>query len=163
MPEHWVVNASPLIVLAHVGREQLLFELADQVVVPRAVVAEILAGPADDPARRALDSSRFTIVDAPAPPAEIVAWDLGAGEAAVLSYALTEPGCTAILDDALARKCARSFAILVKGTLAIVLLAKQRALIPSAAEMLRALRVAGFRIDDRIVREALRSAVGEEW
>ena len=163
MPERWVLNASPLIVLAHVGREDVLLALAEQVVVPRAVALEIQAGPAGDPAQRVLTSGQFSIVETPPAPAEIVAWDLGAGEMAVLSFALAEPGWTAILDDASARKCARSFSIQVKGTLAIVLLAKQRGLIPSAADLLRALRTAGFRIDDDLVRVALSRTVGEEW
>jgi len=42
--ERWVLNASPLIVLAHIGREDLLFALADEVVVPRAVALEIQEG-----------------------------------------------------------------------------------------------------------------------
>ena len=43
----WVVNASPLIALAEVGCEHLLTALAPTVLVPTAVEAEILAGPAD--------------------------------------------------------------------------------------------------------------------
>lgn len=138
MTERWVLNASPLIVLAHVGQERLFRALADDVVVPRAVVKEIKAGPADDRARQAIAGGRFAIVDAvPAP--EILAWDLGAGETAVLSYALEEPGRTVILDDAAARKCARSFDLRLKGALAVIILAKQRKLIPSAADVLRSL------------------------
>jgi len=30
MPEQWVINASPLIALAHIGHENLLFDLADK-------------------------------------------------------------------------------------------------------------------------------------
>ena len=103
--ERWVLNTSPLIVLAHVGQERLFRALADDVVIPRAVVKEIKAGLADDRARQAIAGGRFAIVDAvPAP--EILAWDLGAGETAVLSYALEEPGWTVILDDAAAKVCA---------------------------------------------------------
>ena len=76
--------------------------------------------------------------------------------------AVAEPGWIAILDDAAARKCARSFSVLIKGTLALVLLSKQRGLIPSAADVLRSLRTSGFRLDDRTVSEALKRDVGEE-
>lgn len=162
MPERWILNASPLIALARIGREDLLSALADEVVVPRAVALEIHAGPADH-AQQVLSAGQFTIADTPPPLAEILAWDLGAGETAVLSLALTEKGWAAILDDALARKCARSLSVSVKGTLAIVLLAKRRGLVPSAAEILRALRTNGFRLDDSIVRDALKRTVGEEW
>jgi predicted nucleic acid-binding protein len=62
--ERWVLNASPLIVLARVGQEHLFRALADDVVVPRAVVEEIEAGPADDRARQAIAEGYFAIVDA---------------------------------------------------------------------------------------------------
>jgi predicted nucleic acid-binding protein len=162
MPSRWVLNASPLIVLARVGHADLFQVLADTVVVPRAVVAEIEAGPADDPARRWLAGTPLPVVQA-TPTPEILAWDLGAGETAVLAYALAEPGWTAILDDGAARRCARSFSVPLKGTLAVVILAKQRGLIPSATEVLRALLSNGFRLDETIIREALARTVREPW
>ncbi len=54
MAEIWVSNASPIITLAKVGRLDL-FDLAEQLLIPDAVAQEILAGPADDPARLALE------------------------------------------------------------------------------------------------------------
>jgi predicted nucleic acid-binding protein len=51
----------------------------------------------------------------------------------------------------------------IKGTLAVVILAKQRGLIPSVAGVLRLLRGAGFRIDDESIHRALASTVGEVW
>ncbi len=162
MTERWVLNASPLIVLARVGQEHLFHTLADEVVVPRAVAVEIEAGPADDPARQVIAGGHLTIVEA-VPVPEILAWDLGAGEAAVLSYALRKAGWTVIVDDAAARKCARSFGLRLKGTLAVVILAKQRGLIPSATDILRSLLNIGFRLDENVLREALFRAVGEKW
>ncbi len=162
MSERWVVNASPVILLARVGQEHLFNALADEVVLPRAVADEIEAGPNNDPARRAVTGGQFTLVDVPLSP-EILAWDLGSGETAVLSYALAEPEWTAILDDAAARKCGRSFDLPVKGTLGVILLAKRRGLIPSAADVLRSLLRSGFYLDENIIREALCRTVGERW
>ncbi len=51
MSSRWVVNASPLILLAKVGQIDLLAKLTDELVVPSAVVAEVQEGPASDPAR----------------------------------------------------------------------------------------------------------------
>ncbi|MGD2157042.1 MAG: hypothetical protein PVG14_00185 [Anaerolineales bacterium] len=124
MSENWVLNASPLIALARVGLQGVFFDLTEQAVVPEAVAEEINAGPGDDPARRFLAEGRIPVVSATPPPAELLAWDLGAGKTAVLSYALTNPGWTVILDDGAARNCARSFSIPYKDTLAVVLLAK---------------------------------------
>ncbi len=162
MSERWVLNASPIIALARVGQEHLFDALADQVAVPRSVVGEIQAGPTGDPGRQAVGSGRFTVVEA-TPVPEVVAWDLGIGETAVLSYALEESGWTVILDDAAARKCARSFGLSFKGTLAVVILAKRHGLIPSAAGVLRSLLKSGFHLDEGIIREALSRTVDEDW
>jgi len=161
--KRWVLNASPVIVLARIGYENLFFELAEQVVIPRAVVREIQAGPEMDPARQVVSAGKFTLVDAPSSSAELAAWDLGAGETAVLAFAKAQAGWTAILDDAAARRCARSFSIPVKGTLAIVLLAKQQRLIDSAADILHSLRAIGFHLSDSVIREALHRTVDENW
>ena len=47
----------------------------------------------------------------PAPPSELLVWGLGAGETAVLTYAMLNTGWTAVTDDGVARKCARAFNI----------------------------------------------------
>lgn len=91
------------------------------------------------------------------------AWDLGQGETAVLSYALAHRKWVAVLDDGAARRCARSLAVNMTGTLAVVLLAKQYGLIDSAAQVLQDLRGAGFRLDDAVIRDALARTVGETW
>ena len=163
MPERWVINASPLIVLAKIGQIGLLTALADEIAIPDAVVREINSGPSDDPARNWLVGPKVPIVDITTLPPELLAWDLGAGETAVLSHALANPGWTAVLDDNAARNCARSFNIPVKGTLAVVILAKQQGLISSAADLIRQLQQHGHRIHDTIVRDALDKTVGEPW
>ena len=51
MAERWVLNASPLIVLAKINHQHLLAQLADEIAIPQAVLAEKYAGPTGDPAR----------------------------------------------------------------------------------------------------------------
>ena len=162
MANNWVINASPLILLVKVGYEKLLLDLAEQAVVPRAVALEIEAGPDDDSARRALSAEKFAIVEV-APPAELLAWDLGTGETAVIAYASQHEGWTAVLDDLAARKCAAAFDVSVKGTLSVVILAKQRGLIDSAADVIREMMGAGYYVDAELVSRALIDTVGEEW
>jgi predicted nucleic acid-binding protein len=162
MSERWVLNASPLIVLARAGLEDLLLKLPEQVVLPQAVETEIQAGSAGDPARLALAAGKFSIVEAPLRE-EILTWDLGRGETAVLSYALSNPSWVAVLDDRAARTCAKSYSIPCKGTLAVVILAKQAGVIDSAADAMRLVQAAGLRLDDAIVRQALKHTVGEDW
>ncbi len=161
--ERWVVNASPIIALARVGQVELLSRLPARAVVPQAVADELSQAQESDPARQAIESGPFRVVQTPAPQNELLAWDLGAGETAVLSYALAHPKWTAILDDGMARRCARSFSLPVKGTLAVVILAKQHGLIESAVQVIHALCDAGFYLDDAVIRDALARTVGETW
>jgi predicted nucleic acid-binding protein len=81
----------------------------------------------------------------------------------VLTYVYTHPGWVAILDDGTARKCAQSLSIPLKGTLTIVLLAKQAGLIPSAAQAMRELLGVGLRLQEDLIRDALKRTVGEDW
>ena len=90
-----------------------------------------------DAAARALESTPWlTVVDPPAVPPIIQAWDLGAGESSVLAWAFANPGTLAILDDLAARRCAATLRIPVRGTLGLVLLAKQRGRIAAARPVL---------------------------
>jgi predicted nucleic acid-binding protein len=96
-------------------------------------------------------------------PAVVLEWGLGSGESGVLALSLENPGCTAVLDDAAARRCARSLRIPLIGTLGAILRAKRLGLIASAAEAVVALRAAGLRLDDDTIRISLQRAVGEDW
>jgi len=51
MPKQWVVNASPLIVLARINHLFLLQQVAEELEVPAGVAKEIAQGPEDGPAR----------------------------------------------------------------------------------------------------------------
>lgn len=162
MASRWVVNASPLIALCKIDHHSLLFDLTDELIIPQAVAGEIAAGPADDPARNFLADAPLAIADVPSLPA-VLAWDLGAGESAVLSHAVANPGWTAVIDDGAARRCARTLGVPLIGTLGIVIQARHRGLIPAAAPVLKALASNGFRLRDDVIREALARSVNEAW
>lgn len=161
-PSRWVVNASPLIVLSKVNQQSLLTKLAEEWVVPQAVVREIEAGPSDDPARNYLSSHAVNIVD-PKLNTDVLAWDLGEGETAVLSYALSQSGWRVVIDDGAARRCARTFGLSMIGTLGIIIRASQLKVIPAAVPILHDLRAAGLRLDDPLIRTALAASTGESW
>ncbi|MGC1954634.1 MAG: hypothetical protein WA970_19085 [Gammaproteobacteria bacterium] len=94
------INASPLIYLARAEHLELLRLAGDELIVPAIVAAEILVREADDPTVRALnDNPWLQQVDAPPPPSEVLLWNLGVGESAVISWALAHPGCRAVIDD----------------------------------------------------------------
>jgi predicted nucleic acid-binding protein len=157
----WVVNASPIILLGKIGRVDLLRQLGPPVVIPEAAVLEIQRrGPAD-PAVHALAQSTWLTEVKPGPvvPA-VAAYNLGAGEMAVLTYALAYPGSGAVLDDQAARSCAAALSIPHQGTLGLVIYAKQQGLIPAARPLVEQLRQAGMYLSDQVMNQAL-AQVGE--
>jgi predicted nucleic acid-binding protein len=78
----------------------------------------------------------------------------------VLTWARLHPGTEAIIDDLAARRCARVFGIEVRGTLGLLLLAKQRGRIVLARPVLDTIRREGMYLSDRVADEAL-ALVGE--
>ena len=162
MAETWVVNASPVIVLAKAGRLRLIDDLCDAVLLPSAVVNELVAGPPDDPARLAVAAGWGRRVSPRQCPSSLVEWGLGAGETAVLAVALEHPGCTALLDDAAGRAAAHTLGVSTLGTLGLIVRAKLRELVPSAGQVIQEVRHAGLYLDEGIVDAALRQ-IGERW
>jgi predicted nucleic acid-binding protein len=45
----------------------------------------------------------------------------------------------------------------------VVLLAKKRGLVASAVDIMRSLQAAGLRLDDEVIRVAMKQTVGEDW
>lgn len=161
MPERPAINASPLIFLARGGLLDLLLLLGEEIVVPEAVAEEIRRrGPADVTAAAIERTNWLTIVTTPPVPALIQSWDLGEGESSVLAWAYAHPGTEAILDDLAARRCAAALAIPVRGTLGLVLTARQQGTIPAARPVLERLRSLGMYLSDPILNQAL-ALVGE--
>ncbi|TVR66281.1 MAG: DUF3368 domain-containing protein, partial [Candidatus Competibacteraceae bacterium] len=89
-------------------------------------------------------------------PSEILAWNLGAGESAVLALALAFPGSTAVVDDLAGRRCAEALNLPLRGTVGLVLAAKQAGRIATARPILERLRDHGMYLSDVVVEKALR-------
>jgi predicted nucleic acid-binding protein len=161
LAERPAVNASPLIQLADADLLDLLQLAGPEIVVPQPVADEIRAGGAADAAVRALDSIPWLrVVGVPMTPPTIHAWDLGEGESSVLAWAHANPGTLAILDDLAARRCAATLRIPVRGTLGLVLVAKQRGRIKAARPVLERMRGSGMYLSDSVLNKAL-ELVGE--
>lgn len=159
MSDRIVVNASPLIVLSRAGRIDLLTLPGTPVHVPEAVSREVRAH--SDEAGRVLDTVAWlrTVPDAETAPL-VRGWDLGAGESAVLEWALANRPARAIVDDYAARKLASVLSVPVIGTLGLALLARQRGLVPQARSLVEELIRAGLYLSEPVVERALR-LVGE--
>ncbi len=157
----WVVNASPLILLGKVEQLQLLEALPEQIAVPRAVIREVSAKPDGERSVQALTALESAIiVDDEVPQANILSWDLGAGETQVISHAVANTSDRVVIDDLEARRCAKAMGLAVIGTLGIVGRAKVAGLIERAGPVIQRLREAGLYASDEIVQRLLRE-VGE--
>lgn len=157
----FVVNASPLIFLAHIDGLALLSRLSVKVVVPSAVLKEVFAGDDLHPSLRQVESASWLSVEPDVLlPVEIAGWDLGSGESQVLAVASLNAGCEAVLDDLQARRCARSLGIATTGTLGIVLRAKKAGLIPAARPLVEELLQTRMYLSRALAESAL-ADVGE--
>ena len=104
MIEPPVVNSSPIIALSRAESLHLLQVASERLLVPMEVVAEIRSYGPEDPAVRALTQTAWLeTVETPPPPEALLGSNLGAGETAVLTWALAHPGTRAIIDDRQAR------------------------------------------------------------
>jgi predicted nucleic acid-binding protein len=149
-----VVNSSPIIVLAHAGLLDVLRHSAKRILVPDAVVQELRQHP-EDAGTRALGLPWLEPVETPPVEQAIAAWDLGAGESSVLMAVRSGMGQVAVIDDRKARRCASLVGVRARGTLALLLRAKQDGLIPSARQAIDQVRAAGLYLSDDVINAAL--------
>jgi len=156
-----VFNASPLIVLAKAGLLDCLLPLAESVWIPQAVANEVRGiKSSTDPASSWL-SGRNPLIHTETPISPFVmAWDLGAGESAVISLTEKQHGATAVLDDLPARRCAQAMGLQITGTLGLILLAKRKGLIPTVSPALDSVVAAGLYVTNHHL-DAIRAAAGE--
>ena len=161
MPRTFVVNASPLILLSRVGRLDLLSSLAETVLAPAAVLQELADGQNhDDAADVVRATNSIDVVEDVPVPESVKLWDLGAGESQVLAQVLAQPGSEAVLDDLVARRCARSLDLLTIGTLGVVITCRQNDVIAAARPLVEELHVKGMRLKTTLMNDALKK-VGE--
>jgi len=157
--DHVVINASPLIILFKAHLEDLLPKLFNDIHVPQAVLSEVTDVDYEDESVAGIKYAGWAkqaFIDHFLP--DISAWDLGAGESEVLTFAFQNPGFHAIIDDKAARRCAKTLGIKTLGTGGLLILAKRRGLIASVSSGLEKLRQSGLwisdELDDLLLKEA---------
>ena len=147
-----VCDASPLIVLARAGYLDVLNQLFERVVIPDAVKQEILSGPAEDPARFALESgSGIDVVKFEPEVTPLACWRLGRGETEVIEYARLHLGAVALLDDLSARRTANALGLPVLGTLGLLAMALRGNPNAFADEAVKRLEAAGLFVDHKVI------------
>lgn len=161
MHEAWVINASPIILYARIGRLDVIERLAPKILVPSKVIEEIRDGIFKDmSASMAVDwATRYVLQDIQVPPS-VEHWDIGPGESQVISHCL-QGMRWAVLDDRMARRCTNAHSVPIIGSLGIILRAKEHGVIPLARPLVNKLKSAGMYVHDELIRQSL-AAIGEE-
>jgi len=146
-------------ILGRIEQLSLVSALCEEMIIPRKVADEVLAGPTDDPARNWLENDGKRHIKPTVSLLPVIAsWDLGKGESAVLTWGYQHRDWEIVVDDGAARKCARALGIRHLGTIGVILRAKRQKLIPRAAPLLQALPDHGFRIAQSVLTKALELA-----
>jgi uncharacterized protein len=151
--ESWVINASPVILLAQAGLISHVPEIADPLVIPEPVAAEIRQSRTIDSAIAWLNQDGKPHISPPVPEIpELRQTRIGLGERAVISC---------VLDDAEARLFAHRLNVPLLGTVGVILKLKEFRLISEVKSYLMQIRKAGDYIGESLYRQALQCA-GEE-
>ena len=152
-----ISDASPLIALARVNGLLWLQQLFTAVVITDVVLAEVLTGrypETEAPIQQALAAGWLQAVAVDS--SEPVLPDLDEGEAASIRLALSSGGPALLLiDERAGRAVAQELGLSVAGTAAVIGLARQRGLIPSARDVFAALHATDFRIAPAVIQAVL--------
>ena len=152
-----IVNSTPIIGLADIGRLDLLKNVYQQIVIPQAVYHEIIS----PSVKKQVDESRDWIT------VEQIQDDsqkqmyrakLHAGEVEVMILAQEQNAELVILDDNAAKKTAKYLGLAVTGTLGVLLRAKREGYIHSVSEVMDELSQDHFFIHEKVRKMVLEQA-----
>jgi len=156
----WVINASPIILYARIGRLDVIERLAPRVIVPATFIEDIKAGiRKDETAKDAVAwALRYQQPDISIP-TTVERWDLGQGESQVISFCL-QGERWAVLDDRMARRCISARGLKMIGSLGMILRARKLGLIDAARPWVYKLKDKGLYLEVSLVEKVL-STLGE--
>jgi uncharacterized protein len=155
-----VVNATPIITLSVADHLDLLRGLYEEVVIPPAVRAEVLAGGRDRKGAMELAAAGWirTVPLEDPRRADLLLSDLDRGEAEVIALAQERSAPLVVLDERLARRHAERLGLGITGTLGVFLKAKQKSLIPQVGPLIRQIQDHGIRLSQRLIEKTLELA-----
>lgn len=151
MPEVVISNTSPIFYLHRLRLLDLLQKLYQEIIIPKAVVAELEVGRRQGEDVPEIDSYEWIETRAIQSPQILgLSTDFGSGETEVLALALEESESLVIIDEKLARKIARLRGLRVTGTAGVLLKAKQEGHIRAVKPFLDQLQELHFHLSDNV-------------
>jgi hypothetical protein len=154
-----VINTSPQILLAKIGRLDLLTHLYNEILVPVSVLDELEAKPGREiqKIQALIQAGVFLVQKASNEHLNRLPADLGVGERETIALAVEREADLVILDDQEGRAIARTRGLSVTGTIGVLVEARERGLISSIRTELDRLIEAGMWLDEvfyhRILQE----------
>ncbi|MCL4352323.1 MAG: DUF3368 domain-containing protein [Firmicutes bacterium] len=159
-----VTNASPWIALAMIDEVPLMMQLFHSVVVPQAVIEEVMAPPPRNGQillSQALDAGTVIRYQVRNPAlVDSLLGTLHRGELEAIVAAQELNADYVLLDDRMGRRFAHTLLLSTMGTMGILRTAKERGLIPEIKTRLVRLINGNFRVSPVLYEEILRE-VGE--
>lgn len=158
-----VADTTPLLYLSRIDRLDIVRAVHREILVPETVWEELVVARPAEPGVEAVRSSPWIRVNDDVERAGIdpaLAALLDAGEAAAITLAEVLRADTLLIDERKGRAVARARGLRIQGTLGLLVEARRAGVIGSLRAALDDLASAGFRVNARLVVEALRQ-VGE--
>ena len=153
-----ISNNSPLVGLFGLNLLSLLRDLYTEVWIPRAVEKEFLR---KNPIvrREALKNIPWIkTVDLTNPQTAAIYVELDEGEAEILALADEHDARLVLLDEKRGRQAAEEIGLTVKGTVGVLLEAKEKGLIDAIKPLLIALQDNGMYLSESLINKALQRA-----
>ncbi len=151
-----MTNTTPLIALSNINQLELLQKLYGTIIIPQAVMDEII----QDPARKRVRGASWIKVEQIQDQSQkdIFRARLHAGEVEVMILAREMKADLVIMDDAAAKKTAKFLGLNVTGSLGVLLKAKREGYIEEVKPVMDDLIRDGLFISDVVQRYVLKEA-----
>ncbi|QJB44466.1 DUF3368 domain-containing protein [Dolichospermum flos-aquae] len=158
-----VSDTSPLSNLAIVGYLSLLQQIYNRVIIPQGVAEELInASDEENLIAEVLSLDWIEVI--PAKNLELISilrnnHNLDRGEAEAIALVIELEADELLIDERLGRREATRLGLPITGILGILLVAKQRKLIPTVQPVIDALIIqAGFRVSSQLYAQVLKAA-----
>lgn len=151
-----IANTTPLIALANIDQLELLHKLYGTIIVPQAVIDEIVREPAKQRIRSSSWIKVEDIIDTSQK--DIFRARLHAGEVEVMILAREQKADLVIMDDNAAKKTAKFLGLNVTGTMGVLLKAKREGYIEEVKPIINELVRDGLFISDTVKNYVLKEA-----